>query len=202
MIPHLVMRRALGSPMADRLFALAVARRDVLRSGRVGDATSRSGHVDSSIRNAMVIDDIDELADDVGRAIDALLPDVRAGLGVGPFEPGRKQMSMVVYGDGAFYARHKDTSLSHRARSEPRQVTFIYYFFREPKAFTGGELRLYGVRARESVDVSPERDMLVAFPSWLMHEVLPVSCPARAFDASRFALNVWVKGRAPSAPRR
>lgn len=42
------------------------------------------------------------------------------------------------------------------------------------------------------VDVPPESDTLVAFPSWLRHEVLPVHVPSGAWRDSRFAINCWL----------
>jgi hypothetical protein len=45
--------------------------------------------------------------------------------------------------------------------------------------FAGGELRLHDLRQREHVDVVPERDLLVAFPSWLTHEVVAGALPGR-----------------------
>jgi SM-20-related protein len=30
------------------------------------------------------------------------------------------------------------------------------------------------------------------FPSWVLHEVRPVSCPSKRFVDSRFAINCWL----------
>jgi SM-20-related protein len=38
----------------------------------------------------------------------------------------------------------------------------------------------------------------VVFPSWVLHEVLPVSCPTKQFIDSRFALNFWLWRRKPA----
>ena len=47
---------------------------------------------------------------------------------------------------------------------------------------------------RKFVDIDPVHDSLVFFPSWLPHEVLPVSCPSRRFMDSRFAIHCWFDG--------
>jgi predicted 2-oxoglutarate/Fe(II)-dependent dioxygenase YbiX len=198
-IPHILIRNALGSAMADRLFAHAMERQHEASAGRIGRIGSGAPRVDETIRAAQVIPDVSRFAADFDAAIDGILPGVRSRLGVGPFVPGPKQVSMVAYGDGAFYAKHIDTFITPAVREHPlRQITFVYYFFCEPKGFQGGELRLYNVRQTESVDLTPERDLLVAFPSWMTHEVLRVSCPG-GFADRRFAVNIWVTGLASSS---
>jgi SM-20-related protein len=83
---------------------------------------------------------------------------------------------------------------------EDRILSAVYYFYREPKAFFGGALRLYRLNLRPStisahtndfIDVEPLQNSLVAFPSWTTHEVRPVSCPTGNFSDYRFALNCW-----------
>jgi SM-20-related protein len=78
-----------------------------------------------------------------------------------------------------------------------------------PRPFTGGELRLYGFpkwatpgeRATPLpyVDIEPETDTLVIFPSWLRHEVRPVRVPSGAWSHSRFTINCWIH-RASGSP--
>ena len=71
----------------------------------------------------------------------------------------------------------------------------VYYFNAEPKAFTGGALRLHAIGGKNGenfVDIEPVRNGLLVFPAWAPHEVLPVSCPSKRFINSRFAINCWV----------
>jgi SM-20-related protein len=83
-------------------------------------------------------------------------------------------------------------------------LSCIYYFAETPRRFGGGELRLYGFAdpfrgsARPIVDVAPDTDKLVIFPSWLDHEVLPVHLPSTAWRDGRFTANCWIY-RAPVA---
>ena len=84
------------------------------------------------------------------------------------------------------------------ARSD-RALTGVFYFHRQPKGFSGGELRLYAIGRAEDdrryVDLTPGSDTLLLFPSWAPHEVRPVSCPSGAFLDSRFAINCWYRHR-------
>lgn len=86
------------------------------------------------------------------------------------------------------------------SNGQDRVLSAVYYFYREPKGFSGGALRLYrfGARPAEAngdpsnwVDVEPHRNSLVAFPSFALHEVLNVDCPSGSFENFRFALNCW-----------
>lgn len=158
-------------------------------------ATGRTRRVDPSVRAALIID-VAPFRDELAALIDVRLEGTRAQLGVQPFEPMGKHFSMVAYGDGAFYGKHIDMSVGAAIDRPPRQITFVYYFFREPKRFSGGALRLFDMRlSGQSMDVEPEHDMLLAFPSWMPHEVLPIACPGCGFGDGRFAVNIWVLGR-------
>ena len=52
--------------------------------------------------------------------------------------------------------------------------------------------------ANPHLDVAPEKDSLLIFPSWALHEVMPVVCPSGEFADSRFSVNCWVWRTLPS----
>ncbi|WP_404370610.1 2OG-Fe(II) oxygenase [Sphingomonas sp. MMS24-J45] len=122
-----------------------------------------------------------------------LLPGILAELGMRSFDIAKYEIELVRHNDGDFYRRHIDmhTGPSSKAR---RAISMVYYFHAEPKAFEGGALRIYSL-ARNDIftDVAPEQNRLVAFPSWVPHEVMPIACPSRRFIDSRFAINCWVR---------
>ena len=100
----------------------------------------------------------------------------------------------MAHNDGAFYKRHIDTQTASE-RDAIRVLSGVYYFHAEPKAFTGGALRLYAIGDPDKktfVDIEPAHDSLLAFPSWAPHEVRPISCPSKRFTDSRFAINCWM----------
>jgi hypothetical protein len=49
-----------------------------------------------------------------------------------------------------------------------------------------------GGRGDTFVEVEPNNDMLVFFPAWFPHEVMPVECLSGRFEDSRFAINCWI----------
>ncbi len=107
----------------------------------------------------------------------------------------------MAHGDGAFYKRRIDTLTDRYGDLDRiRVLSGVYYFNAEPKAFSGGALRLYAIGGKPDenfVNVEPLNNWLLVFPSWAPHEVMPISCPSRRFVDSRFAVNCWICRAAP-----
>jgi Rps23 Pro-64 3,4-dihydroxylase Tpa1-like proline 4-hydroxylase len=131
--------------------------------------------------------------------ISARLPSLCAGFGVKPGEIGSLEFEAVVYRDGAFYRRHIDTVKGGpEARHRPRILSAVYYFHAEPRGFEGGALRLYpAASAERHLDIDPQANALLVFPSWAPHEVMPVRCPSGAWEDARLAINCWMHRAAP-----
>lgn len=117
-----------------------------------------------------------------------------------------REFFITAYRDGGQIAEHIDT---FNRLERLRILSCVYYFGVTPRRFRGGELRLYGLprvpaverRPPSSfVDIEPDTDTLVVFPSWVGHEVMPVSVPSGAWLDSRFTINCWMH-RAADPPR-
>jgi Rps23 Pro-64 3,4-dihydroxylase Tpa1-like proline 4-hydroxylase len=131
----------------------------------------------------------------------ALFDDLR----VSPSQVGSVELELIAHNDGAFLKQHIDTFTGATwAASGSRLLSAVYYLHQLPKAFTGGCLRLFPFGASEEhggyLDIEPEHNTLLVFPSWASHEVLPIYCPSRKFADSRFAVNIWL--RAPADGQR
>jgi SM-20-related protein len=126
------------------------------------------------------------------------LPRILQHLQMPAFNLTEVEMQMTAHNDGCFYKIHND---SGDVPTATRQLTYVYYFCQEPQAFSGGELKIYDTELKnggqKELDrtqiVTPRNNSIVFFDSRLMHEVLPVSCPSRAFQDSRFTLNGWLR---------
>jgi SM-20-related protein len=157
--------------------------------------------VDPQSRVSSKLPDLGPLATGLRQALRDASPEIFARIGIRPFDIGRIEVELVAHNDGAHFVRHCDTLVGrnrHRDSSgapADRMVSGVYYFFREPKRFTGGQLRLHAFvaagEAEQCVDVKPAQNSLVVFPSFASHEVTRVSCPSRRFEDSRFAVNCW-----------
>jgi Rps23 Pro-64 3,4-dihydroxylase Tpa1-like proline 4-hydroxylase len=130
--------------------------------------------------------------------IKAVLPDVMQGLNIGGFPIGNIDCQITASVDGSYFKAHTDAG---RDGPIKRQLSYVYYFNREPKGFTGGELRIYDDVVRNgklsSTDtfqvIEPRHNSIVFFQSAIMHEVMPVSMPSKQFRDARFTVNGWVE---------
>jgi Rps23 Pro-64 3,4-dihydroxylase Tpa1-like proline 4-hydroxylase len=195
--PHLVVSGVLGAETVSGLLEMVAEREDEFHPARAHDRAAHESRVDPKRLDCLMLGDLgpfqaqvaERFAAVAGDALDALKVDVDA------VEPRELQISS--YGDGGHFHAHIDT-LENRERV--RVLSCVYYFTSEPRSFGGGELRLYGFPRRgddgratvASVDVPPATDTLVAFPSWMRHEVLPVRLDSAAWLDRRFAINCWL----------
>jgi len=129
--------------------------------------------------------------------ISAVMPEVMPQLRLGKFTVGNIECQLTASIDGSYFKIHTDANRNEMVK---RQLTYVYYFNREPKGFTGGELRIYDDRIRngklaatESFQlVEPRHNSIVFFHAAVMHEVMPVGVPSKAFRDARFTVNGWV----------
>lgn len=164
--------------------------------------------VDSDRRVAGILRDLGPLQPVLRKRLLDALPMIVAGTGSGGPAPRSLELELAAHGDGAHFAPHVDVPIGTGRKplggragfNDDRLLSAVYYFHAEPKAFTGGELRLFRFGADpaeittapgDHIDLEPLQNSLVAFPSWAPHEVRRVSCPSRSFANYRFALNAW-----------
>ena len=197
--PHIVIEDFLGTDVAEQMLRYAEAQRADFKPATVYNRESREERLNLESRHCLRREGVGPFRPKLKEAITALLPGVTAALRI-LGQPGQDlEFEMCAYGDGAFITPHIDTSVA-----APRRVlSCVYYFFGAPPAFQGGLLRLFGwpnpaapASAAPSVEVVPQRDGLVIFPSTLQHEVTPVACPSGAWRDYRLSVNCWVHRRA------
>lgn len=126
------------------------------------------------------------------------LPEVLTKLNLHPFEISEIEVQLTAHNDGCYYKIHNDAGSEKTAT---RELTYVYYFYQEPKAFSGGELRIYdtelkgkGAITHENYKtIRPANNSIVFFNSRCRHEVMPVVCPSKIFEHSRFTVNGWIR---------
>ena len=127
----------------------------------------------------------------------AYLPYILRVFNLASFPIGEIEMQLTAHNDGHYFKPHPDNGCE---QTRGREVTYVYYFYREPKAFSGGELRLYDGRMENGAYVpaesfnliEPRNNRLIVFPSRCQHEVFPIQCATGAFADSRFTVNGWI----------
>jgi SM-20-related protein len=195
--PFRVLRDFLSADNAAALLAHAAAREASFAATRirVGDRSD----VEPTRRVSLGLRDRGGTGPLVERRLRAIAGELAAALGMAPFAISRVELELVAHGDGAFLTRHVDLRIASEL-PDMRAVSTVYYAHREPRGFTGGALRLYSPLAPGAfVDVEPAHNSLVAFPSWVPHEVLPVRVPSGDFRDSRFSMNCWLYALKPGA---
>lgn len=196
--PYLVIRDFLGEQTMSALLAYALDHQHAFAPTSVG----LKGAINPGYRRSLALRDLGPFRPIFEAKMVALLPDLVSELRCTPVQSPKIELELVAHNDGAFYRRHLDTQTATDHESL-RLVSAVYYFHDTPQAFSGGALRLhaFGDSAPDAhVDIAPQRDSLLVFPSWAPHEVMPVSCPSRRFSDSRFAVNCWFHRSRASKP--
>jgi hypothetical protein len=72
----------------------------------------------------------------------------------------------------------------------PDEITCRYFFFKEPRPLSGGELRL---RKGENLHlVAPRDNAVLLYPTAALEEIAPVRCPSGAFEDSQFTVSLRI----------
>jgi len=108
------------------------------------------------------------------------------------------ETQVSVYDDCCRYRWHVD-----RFNNMLRHITMVYYFFKEPKGFKGGEVCftnspiLEGKTVekvsrwrRNLIKIKPKNNMAVLFDSTVPHCVFPTQCEDPEY--ARYSANCWI----------
>lgn len=155
---------------------------------------------DPSYRKSLVLYNLGEYTSVIQDRLLNLLPNVLTAFNRETFPISHVDIQVTASNDGDFFKVHQDNSSEDPVDIHRREVSFVYYFHTEPKAFTGGQLKLYNSengevqepKKKTAQTITPRQNVLVLFPSSYDHEVLPVRCPSRKFVSSRFTVNGWI----------
>jgi len=127
-------------------------------------------------------------------AVAASFPQLCAAASVPQFDLARIELQLCAFLDGDHFDLHIDTDRddARDLLDTDRILTGVYYLSSQEHGFTGGELALHPFRRDAPPEmIAPRRDRLVVFPSFAMHEVLPVFGPCHFRDA-RLSVNCWL----------
>jgi SM-20-related protein len=173
---------------------VAARQSDFVPSEVIG--ADRAGGADLRYRRSRVLYDVDGFHDLLGRRILGTLPILLFRLGIAPFQVTALEIQLTASSNGEFFRAHTD---SDNGPVRGRTITFVYFCHREPRAFSGGALRIYGrdpATGRDLIDVGheiePTQNSVVFFPSDRLHEITPVGSRSGALLDSRMTLNGWL----------
>lgn len=148
-------------------------------------------------RQSLVLNPQPALVHPVVARVRKAMPQIIPALRIPPITVGVVEAQVTASIDGSFFGVHNDAG---NDTVRKRHLTYVYYFNRAPKAFSGGELRVYDdilrngklARADTFSIIEPVHNRIVFFWARTMHEVMRVDVPSRAFADARFTVNGWI----------
>lgn len=188
--PYRIIDGFLGEELIERLLEFAQSREADFVPTTVG---KHEGRPNPEVRVSRVLRDFGALLPEIEARFKEPMQQAVKDLRISPFDLAKCEIELVAHNDGAFYKRHIDTQTGIPDAKSQRTLTGVLYFHLLQKKFSGGEFRLFSLNYQNFIDIEPEMDRLVLFPSWAPHEVMPVSCPSGKFEHSRFAINCWYR---------
>jgi SM-20-related protein len=180
----------------DALLQYVLERESDFQISEVVAPGATRGVIDFESRRSRVLIDLGKHEAIIVNRIQACWSRVLRRLEHDPFVASKVEAQITASNDGGFFRCHSDNGQDENAS---REITFVYFFQREPKRFTGGELRIYDSRLENGAYaptesgrvIVPQQNQIVFFASPLAHEITPVRCPSQAFADSRFTVNGW-----------
>jgi len=145
------------------------------------------------------------LSNDIISLFEGKIKDVYRGvlpeLDMEDFDISKIEIQMTSSNNGDFFKVHPDADyIRGRGDVKKRKLSFVYYYFNEPKPFTGGDLKIYEFKNDDRTihdnekfeTIVPENNMLIFFECDYWHEVEMVNCDP-SFENSRFTVNSWIQ---------
>ena len=177
------------------LLEFVVAREKEFQPSTVTDLEGGASAVDERTRRSSTLDRLDRFRDLFAERINEYLAEALGRIGEPGFPVGDIEIQATASRDGDFFLTHLDED-----PNGDRAISFVYFFHREPRRFSGGELRIFETRVVDGRPVPvdrgstlvPKHNTMVFFPSRHQHEVLPVRVPTHEFADSRFTVNGWI----------
>jgi Rps23 Pro-64 3,4-dihydroxylase Tpa1-like proline 4-hydroxylase len=193
----LILDEFLAPEELQDLMRYTLAQEHAFRISEVISPGVAGGVIDPEYRRSRVLMEVGKPVEVLVARIRAAVPRVLEKLGMEPFPVTRVESQITASNDGDFFRSHSDNAEDEIAS---RQLTYVYFFHREPKGFAGGELRLHDAYQENGAwtsagsykSLTPEQNQIVFFRSSRLHEITPVVCPTQAFADSRFTVNGWL----------
>ena len=198
--PYVLIPDFLSEAELEKVLTFTMAQMNAFQSSGVHDARSQGDSATAyRIRSSRVLDGPGNavLAGLVMPKLQELVPNLWTQLRIDLVRIKTLECQVTAHGDGDFFATHTDNGMPEIAY---RQISYVHYFHREPKQFSGGHLRHYhtlfedgyGKCGRLAADIDPPRNGLMIFPTFIYHEVSPIGCTSSALADQRLTLNGWL----------
>ena len=197
-VPFVRMTDFLPRERCDDLLAEVVAERERFVPAKVGD-----GEVDLDMRHALVAPPRIRrkvrswFVPRLRGVVESVLARLPAVCDLGAY---RVELDVTAHLNGHFFKVHRDWN---EKRTPHRRISYAWYFHREPRRFSGGDLLLSDTdRETERyvpgafTRIDPQHNSIVFFPSGCWHQITPVHGGGDDFGDGRFTVNGWLCAQA------
>jgi SM-20-related protein len=190
-VPHFIADDFLPGEIHDAILARALSVDDFAAGKVIANGTS--DYYPDARKGQLSNDRLGPQRPAFHAALFAAFPAICTATGVAHFDLLEIDMRLAAHKDGDFFSLHRDSFTgSDRTQTRgDRLITAVYYFHQTPRAFRGGDLLIHPFDKSAPVIVEPRNNRLVAFPSFMLHEVTPVTVPSGDFADSRFSVSCW-----------
>jgi len=130
---------------------------------------------------------VEKVSDKLKELISSKYFEVCRMLNIDQLNDYKIDIQLTAHNHGDYFKAHADRSTDDETNN--RVLTFVYYFYKIPKPFVGGELVIHGT---ERYSIDPYNNMIIFFKPEILHEVLPICTDENSFENSRFTLNGWL----------
>ncbi|MDN3644930.1 2OG-Fe(II) oxygenase [Pontixanthobacter aestiaquae] len=189
---------AFGSELPARLLDFAIANEDGFET-TMTSYSDGSEAVDTNFRTSKrFVGKLGDIGREYRAAFVEIMPKLFEAAGVPMVENPLLENELIATGDGGSLAKHIDTlTLDNRDDVESERIlSTVYYFHRQPRKFSGGEIEIHPLDGRaDPKPVEPRHGRLIVFPAFAPHSVRGLTVPSRRFEDGRFSLNCWVRYR-------
>lgn len=198
-VPHFIADNFLSQEVHHGLLARAL-NVDDFAAGKVVAKGEATYHPDSR-KGKLSNDRLGPYLPAFNAALRNAFADICIATGVAQFDLAEIEIRLAAHSDGDFFSPHRDSfaGADRGQMQRDRLITAVYYFHQMPRRFEGGDLHIHPFDRSGPAIVEPRDNRLVAFPSFMLHEVLPVSVPSGVFTDSRFSVSCWFDRERPGA---
>ena len=194
-VPFVRMTDFLPRERCDELLAEVVADREGFEPAMIG-----AGKLDPDQRHALVSTRIRrKVRPWFVPKLRGVMESVLARLPVHDLGAYRVELDVTAHPNGHFYVAHRDWD---KKRNPDRRISYAWYFYREPRAFSGGDLLLHDTDRETGryhptgfTRIEPLHNSIVFFPSDCWHQITPVRGAGDDFGDARFTVNGWLVTR-------
>ena len=196
--PFFLADDVLADSEARALWSLLAARQGEFRQARI-HLDDAPGLVDTDIRRSLRMPAGGDVAALLMPKVWALIDahDLVRRFSLPAIRRDGVELDIASSGAGGHFQPHRDNVGAGRRRA----LTFIYYLYREPRCFEGGDLLLRddeeaGEPRLAYTRYIPRNNSMLLFPADRLHQVLPVTCPSDDPLDARLTVHGWIQADA------